>query len=249
MQANQELDIDFSLIIPTRERLDRLHGCLLSFFNKAHRKHANEAIIIVDHDDKSARDLSDFILKNELNARILTVWRSKMMIRDYNNYGGQCSQGRYIWMLNDDYEAVTPSWDLILKTKIEKFLEDKPDRIAYVSVNDSTHSKDNWNIMESHGCCCPIMTRETMEAMNSIMPWQIRSWGADIALFQIFKKTSKPRLVNAIEDVRVLHHCRHNNTATIDAISRRIESISTEKSALSSAEEQVYINAINQRLG
>lgn len=243
MIINEGYDIDFSLIIPTRERVNKLEGCLLSFFNKAKRKHNNEAILIVDHDDRTIRDFSEFILHHNLNVRILTVWRSEMMIRDYNNYGAQCSTGRYIWMLNDDYEMVTDNWDEVLKNHIESFCATNGDRVAYVMINDSTHSEENWNCMDHAGCCCPIMPRESVEAMNGVMPWQIHSWGADIALFHIFRLLPKPRMLNLTKEVKVLHHCRHNGTAAIDEISRRIERISV-KQGVGGEEQQAYIRRL-----
>lgn len=244
MRVDEALDIDFSLIIPTRERIHRLETCLLSFFNMAKRKHNNEAILVVDHDDKSIRHFSDFIIEHELNVRILTVWRSEMMIRDYNNYGAQCSLGKYVWILNDDYEMTTKNWDEILKNKIEPFCTGNKDRCAYVMVDDSTHTEANWNCLDERGCCCPIMTRETTEALNGVMPWEINSWGADISLYHIFQKLPKRRILNCVKDIKVLHYCRHNNTAEIDEISRRIERISSKRGGISPGEQQVYINRL-----
>jgi len=247
MQANQQLDMDFSLIIPTRDRLDRLKNCLLSFFNKATRKHHNEAVLIADHDDKSIRDFSDFIIGNELNVRIILVWRSTMMIRDYNNYGAQCSLGRYVWTLNDDYQMVTDNWDSILKKRIEDFCRRNKDRIAYVMVDDNTHTF--WNLHEQQGCTCPIMTRETVEAMNAAMPWQINSWGADVALYGIFKSLVKPRIVDAIADVKVLHLNRHNNSHKVDEINERVEEVSKGGvMVLKTEESMAYVNALNRAM-
>jgi hypothetical protein len=244
MIINEGLDIDFSLIIPTRGRLSKLEGCLLSFFNKAKRKHNNEAILVVDHDDSSIRNFSDFIIHHELNVKILTVWRSEMMIRDYNNYGAQCSLGKYLWILNDDYEMTTDHWDDILKNKIEEFCHENHDRVCYVMVDDSTHSESNWNCLSSKGCCCPIQTRESVEALNGVMPWQINSWGADIALYHIYRHLPRPRILDCVRDVKVLHYCRHNNTAEIDDISRRIEAISQKRGGIDAHEMATYINKL-----
>lgn len=227
MIVNEGYDIDFSLIIPSRDRLGMLENCLLSFFNKAKRRDHNEAIIVADHDDKSIRNFSDFILLHRMNARILHVHRSEMMIRDYNNYGAQCSTGKYLWMLNDDYEVATDDWDEVLKVNIESFCAANGDRVAYVFVNDGTHYHDDgWSVQGHMGCTCPVITREACEAMNAIMPWQINSWGADISIANIFRRLPKPRMIDLTKSVKVFHHCRHNGTAGVDDVSRRIESIS-----------------------
>lgn len=242
MLANENLDRDFSLIIPTRDRIDMLKRCLTSFFSNAKRPHNNEAVLIVDLDDKGIRDFADFIIENKFNVRIIQTWQSKMTIRDYNNYGAQCSLGKYIWMLNDDYEMTNKDWDEVIKTRIEEFCQKNNNRIAYVSVDDSTHTE--WKIETTHGCCCPILTREAVEAMNGIMPSEINSWGADISLFQIFKRIKEDRILNLNGEIKVLHHCRHNKTATVDGTARRVEQISV-KTVLTESEIGVYIDRLN----
>lgn len=247
MIANEGMEVDFSLIIPTRSRPELLRRCLLSFFSKAKRKPNNEAILLADHDDTSVRDISDFILSNHINAKVITVWRSDLMIRDYNNFGAQCTLGKYIWMLNDDFEMVTDNWDEKLKNVIEDFTQSNGDRCAYVMVDDSTHGPSGWNVLGARGCCCPIMTRETVEAMNGIMPWQINSWGADIALFHIFRKLAKYRILDFSSQIRVLHHSRHNNSAAPDEVNRRVERISGRQ-GVNGDEEMSYINRLNSLL-
>jgi hypothetical protein len=243
MQANEGLDIDFSLIIPTRQRLSKLEGGLLSFFNKASRRNNIEAIILADHDDTSIRSFSDFILYHKINAKIILTWRSDMMIRDYNNYGVQCSLGKYVWMLNDDFEMTSEGWDAFMKNEIENFCEKNGDRCAYVMVDDCTHGPSGWNNHHIQGCCCPVVTIETAVAMNGIMPWTVNSWGADIQLFGIFKCLHKPRILDLSHDIKVLHHSRHNHTADIDEISRRVERISVKQS-ITDSERRTYVERL-----
>lgn len=245
MRADEGMDIDFSLIIPTRNRVSMLKGCLLSFFNKCKRRANNEAIILADHDDTTIRDFSDFILENKMNAKIMLVWRSEMMIRDYNNFGTQCSLGKYIWILNDDFEIVTDDWDTIIKTDIENFCDKNGDRCAYVMVDDSTHGPSGWNCLYYQGCCCPIITRETATAMNGIMPWTINSWGGDIQLFHIMQSLHKPRILDLSNKIRVLHHSRHNKTAGIDEINKRVERISV-KQGITEIERRTYVERLTK---
>lgn len=245
MRADEGMDIDFSLIIPTRQRISRLKSGLLSFFNKSKRRANNEAIILADHDDPSIRDFSDFIIEHELNAKIILVWRSEMMIRDYNNYGTQCSLGKYIWMLNDDFEVVTDDWDFIIKETIEQFCEKNGDRCAYVMVDDSTHGPSGWNCLYLMGCCCPIITRETAIAMNGVMPWTLNSWGGDIQLYRIMQSLHKPRILDLSNHVKVLHHSRHNKTAEMDEINKRVERISVKQS-ITDVEIRTYVERLSK---
>lgn len=234
----------FSLIIPTRGRIASLNRCLRSFFDKAKDASCLECVMLADFDDKAMMNFGDYI-NEKFSGRVIFGNRSAQMIQDYNNYGAQCSTGKYIWMLNDDYEMTMDNWDEFLENKIEEFLLDKPDRIVYVHLDDSTHT--NWGVTETHGCCCPVLTHETVDTMNSIMPNEIDMWGADIALFQIFKSLPYNRILDVIKDLRVLHHCRHNNTAKVDDNSRRIEKIS-KRTVLTDKEFQNYVKLLTDRI-
>lgn len=235
-------EVNFSLIIPTRERIHQIEKCLHSFFNKASKRLKNEAILVVDNCDPSMRNFGDYITQNRLDIKMITVWRSEMMIRDYNNYGAQCSTGKYLWILNDDCEMVTDNWDMILKQKIEDFCSNNGDRCCYTIIDDSTHTGRH----ESHGCCFPILTRESVEAMNGIMPQEISYWGADVALHKIFKALPENRILDTSGNVKILHHSRHSNSTAPDHINKRIEDLCTtkKKCGIDNYQEEEYTDML-----
>lgn len=235
----------FSLIIPTRSRMRLLTNCLHSFFGRASNQDNVEAILLADYDDPVMRNFDEFIFNNTYNIKLVFQRRSNKMIRDYNNYGSQCSVGKYIWMMNDDYEAVNQEWDLIVSHKCEQFLIDKPDRIAYIQVDDSTHTK--WGKQDELGCCCPILTKEAVDAQNGVMPGEIDMWGADIFLYYIYKRLPQNRILNLIQDVKVLHHCRHNGTVAPDEVAQHVEGIS-QKGVLTEQEIAYYVKILSERL-
>jgi hypothetical protein len=238
-----ETDIDFSLIIPSRGRVRLLTNCLNSFFKKAKNKENVEAIVLADYDDKSMRDFEQYISIG--NIKVVFQNRSVKMIKDYNNYGTQCSTGKYVWIMNDDYEMVTNNWDEIMFNKAESFLSNKPDRIIYIQVDDSTHTK--WGKADELGCCCPILSKESVDVQNGIMPSEIDMWGADIWLYRIFKKLPQNRVLNLIDNIKVLHHCRHNNTMPVDETAINVQNISV-KAGLSDEEVNKYVNLYSRYL-
>src|SRR5579859_7547389 len=154
-------DIKISLIIPTRNRFSLLQNCIRSFFEKATSQSVVEAIMVCDFDDCTVRNMDEIALTNNWNLKMVFQRQSNMIIRDYNNYGSQCSTGKFIWILNDECEMVTKNWDEILCDKCEEFLVDKPDRIVYVKIDDSTHT--SWRREDELGCCFPILSREAVD--------------------------------------------------------------------------------------
>jgi hypothetical protein len=145
-----------------------------------------------------------------------------------------------MWGLTDDTEILTKDWDVLLEERAEKFLLDKPDRIAYIHINDGTKA----GLHEF--CCFPILTKEVRDTMGGILPKEINSWGADIALFNLFKSLSSPRICDAY-DLKVAHKCHHNNTIPRDAVNIHIENISHNMD-LSHEDMLRYIKNLNSQI-
>lgn len=222
-----------------------LYNCLHSFFTKAVNPSLVEAILLADYDDPTMRVFEQYTLNNDWNIKVVFQRRSTSMIRDYNNYGTQCSVGKYIWQLNDDYEMVTPQWDVLLQDRIERFLADKPDRILYVHVDDSTHTANGKN--KTCGCCCPILSKESVDIQNGHMPSEIDMWGADVWLYWIYTKLPQNRILNLEHEVKVLHHCRHNSTAAPDETARHVADVS-KKGHLTPEEMDRYVQLLSRHL-
>ena len=98
---------------------------------------------------------------------------------------------KYLWILNDDIEIVTPNFDLILEEEIESYLAKKSDRIFYGKCDETFRIKHRgWLEQKYHNmdyACYPIITRETFEALGFFLPLEIAKSGADIALAAIMK--------------------------------------------------------------
>lgn len=241
-----EMDTTFSLVIPTRNRIDLLQRCLKSFFNNADDLAGVEVVLMCDFDDPTVRDFGSIVLDPSWNVKMVFQRRSRKMIRDYNNYGSQCSTGKYVWQLNDDVEMTTPHWDTVLKGMIEEFLADKPDRILYVQVDDSTHT--DLGVEGKWGCCFPLLSRESLDAMNSFMPSEIDMWGADAALWWIFCLLPQNRILNALTAIKIRHHSFHNETAQRDEASKHVEAVSV-KMVLTDRELLRYVRLLAGGMG
>lgn len=233
--------IDFSLILPSRSRVSSLRRMLDSFYSRASHPEKLEAVVMADFDDPTMICFGQYI-SEQFQGRVIFGQRSTKMIRDYNNYGSQCARGKYLFQLNDDFEMVTDHWDEIIANAIESFLADKRDRVAYVQIDDSTHT--NWGREDEWGCCCPVLTVEAVDIMNAFMPNEIDMWGADIYLWRIFRRVNElyPRILRAL-DVKVLHHCRHNQSTPPDELALRVEQISQCR-WLNWEQESEYVNKL-----
>jgi hypothetical protein len=200
-------DINFSLIIPTRDRFDLLKENVPTYFKMAKNPSKIEMILITDFDDPSNIDILS-LLSSTPNTYLISQHRTGYLIRDYNNRGSQMSTGKYIWILNDECEMTTYHWDEILVNKMENFLSDKPDRLLYTLINDDTHYSAG--VQHLAGCCFPILTKEAVDCINGIMPPEINAHGADYAIYHIFKSAMRPRVLDCFE-VALIDHSSNNH--------------------------------------
>lgn len=243
-------NIEFSLIMPTRNRFELLKDNVSTFFKFAKNPDRVEMILIMDFDDPSIKDTMD-LLANLSNTYLVCQHRTGYLIKDYNNRGSQLSTGKYIWILNDECEMITKNWDEILANKMEAFLKDKPDRLLYTLINDDTHYSAG--IQHCSGCCFPVMTREAVDCINGIMPPEINAHGADYAIYQIFKAAVKPRTLDCFE-VALIDHSSNNHFGSYkhkrkppDTTQKDIN-CSSSTTQLTKEEYDYYINLINKEI-
>lgn len=98
-----------SIIIPTRDHADLLATCLDSVMAKT--AYTNFEILVVDNGSVCEQTLA--YLKE-----IETRWSSVQVVRDdrpfnfsaLNNAAARLAKGKYLCLLNDDIEVITPTW-------------------------------------------------------------------------------------------------------------------------------------------
>lgn len=238
-------EIDFSLIIPTRSlgRQKWLDKSLDSFFGKAMHPEFVEAIILLDSDDvKACIATQELALKYEekYDATIKIVIQKRDTDRfteKYQNFGVQCSTGKFTWALNDECEMVTQDWDEIIRKSLYDFYNKKNTTVAYIAVDDDTHVKSgHWR---RRGCCFPILTAAAAEAINGNFPAEISNWGADSAIYTIFDHCMPDHIIDLTGAISLIHHSSHNGRRDQDDIGHEVANNSTIVS-LSEGELKMY---------
>lgn len=231
--------MNFSLILPSRNRMDLLSGCLHSFFGKA--KHADqiEAWIAFDIDDPSSHQVDEFATKYGYNIRYIKVPRANQRHKDYHGRLAKLVEGKYVLGLGDDTEVVQHHWDELVANETEKYLANKPDRIAYIYLGDSTHVGSNRHAGE--GSCFPMLTVEAIRASECFIPYEIEMWGGDIILFRIYNAVG--RILNISDKIQILHHSPHNRTRPADELHHTNNVISHHRD-LSPAQYKHYVDKL-----
>tara|TARA_R110002020_G_scaffold396226_2_gene606208 strand:+ start:4125 stop:4616 length:492 start_codon:yes stop_codon:yes gene_type:complete len=110
------------------------------------------------------------------------------------------STGDFLFVLNDDVEFLTPSWDEIISSKLRSIAA--KDNIYYIGIHDTSIDKPENKQYSSF----PALTREAYKALGYFMSEDFVGLGADVHLWRIFN------YVNRIIDMPevVLDHVRHN---------------------------------------
>ena len=238
-------NIDFTLIIPTRSlgRQEWLDRSLNSFYGKAMYPNLVEAIVLLDSDDpETCAATQKLVLKYEekYDANIKMVIQKRdinLFTEKYQNYGVQCSTGKFTWALNDECEMVTQDWDEIIRKALCDFYKIKRSTVAYIAIDDDTHVKTNkWR---KYGCCFPILTIAATEAINGNFPAEISNWGADSAIYSIFTNSLPDHIIDLTNQVSLIHHSSHNGRREADDIGLQVSNNSTVVT-LSEGEMKMY---------
>lgn len=116
--------MNFSVLIPTKDRVEELRRCILSFHDNAFHKNRLEFIVRIDA-TQSKELLTKFIdmqnkLFNEFNTQIryyfdATGGSSYKDLHKYMNLLAKHSRGYWLVLATDDCVMKTPGWDTIIQ--------------------------------------------------------------------------------------------------------------------------------------
>ena len=200
----------FSIIFPTRERVELLYSLLRSIQTTTSNLSDIEVLIAVDEDDFGTQNFINGCNLDFVNMHI--VKRSLNFSRDYYTYLAKHSTGRWIIVCNDDCQFETLQWDI----KAYDVLKDKPG-VIYGWIQDGI---DGYRA-KGHGnyCCFPLFGRKGYEALGYIFPADIPTWGADLWARKLYDQIS-----SVVElPITIRHYCHHNLSRPQDEISKRIQ--------------------------
>src|ERR1035438_4329171 len=159
----------FSLIIPTRGRVDGLRRLLDSLRDNAQDPSSLEVIAVVDEDDRESQSFT----YSGLQLERLVVPPGQSM-GNLNLAGFRAASGQYLMLLNDDVVVHTSNWDVHLRQIFERY----PDGIVLVHVNDL--------IFRDSLCTFPLLTREFCRLAGGISRPEYRRYRIDDHIHHIF---------------------------------------------------------------
>lgn len=202
--------MNFSVVFPTRNRIDLLKNLLDSIQENTEDLSRIEVLIAVDEDDVATQK---FIHDSPyLFVRMFVGKRSLNFSKDYYTYLAFQSTGRWVIACNDDCVFETKNWD----TLAYEVLKDKPGVIY-------GWSEDGIGEYRAHGhgnyCCFPLQGRAGIEALGYFFPSRIPTWGADIWIKNLYDQV---RSVVQLP-ITIKHYCYHNYTREQDEVNKHIQ--------------------------
>ena len=159
-----------SLLLPTRQRPDRLDNLFKSLLNTVSISNRVEIVLYIDDDDFVSRDIKfDGLLVKKIIGRRGTMGY-------YNSTCLRASVGDIIILLNDDVVFRSFGWDKIVDEIHNSF----DDKIYLGFPNDLSGSK--------RVCTFPIISRTTCELLEQPYPKIYNRYFIDSHLTDIFKR-------------------------------------------------------------
>lgn len=206
----------FTIVFPTRERVELLDRLLKSIQLNTNNLDAIEVIIAVDTDDHKSKLYYNSRGVKYGFVKLFVVKRSLNFSRDYYNFLAAQGTGRWIIACNDDAEFATKDWDVMAEYTLNKYIGDTAN-VVYGWIDDDFKES---NRAAGHGkyCCFPLIGREGFNALGYVFPPSIPTWGADIWMCRLYNTIDRA----VVLPIQIKHLCHHNQTREQDHISKRI---------------------------
>ncbi|MFM7202369.1 MAG: glycosyltransferase family 2 protein [Myxococcota bacterium] len=160
--------IDFSFIVPTRNRPTELLRFLTSMKENTADLSKLEIILGIDEDDTVSMDVD----VPGLQIKRVRLQPGQTMGR-MNNTLGEASSGRFIMIQNDDIVCRTPAWDDIIRSHMHRY----PDDIVLFHCNDL--------LFKEKLCCFPLVSRAYCELVG-LCADDMKRYRIDDNIFDIF---------------------------------------------------------------
>lgn len=224
--------MNFSIILASRERSLLLVDLMKSIKDTTTDIDNVEVLVGIDDDDPESHDAARHITGWHSFAKFHSRPRSNMLNRDYLNWlSAHFSTGKYVIVTNDDTAFRTPNWDQIALAKLDDYLKDKPDRIAYGYMSDALINRQGMDY-----CCFPLLTREGINALGFTLPAECPGWNADIIIWRLYSAVGR---ICDLSEIMVEHIAYHSGKRARDHISYHVENISNQGHAPVPMEEYI----------
>jgi len=191
----------FTIILNSRKRFLYLENLLNSIKNTTSNLSDIEVLISCDSDDDST---SVFWQNNSSQwpwAFCEFIEREKNLTLRFNNIIKN-SEGKYIFILNDDCEILTPDWEIDAFDKLEQY----EDNIIYGRTQDNSCDK----VMGGPYASFPIVSKRSTDILGFFMHTDFPGLGGDVTLYRIYNE------IDRIIDLNV--HINHVLHTTVEKV-------------------------------
>lgn len=186
--------INFSLILPSRGRLQLLRNLLQSVVKTTSYVDKIDAWIAFDWDDQESIKAIPELTRDYTWCHFLVTDRQTNVSAGYFNRLCWLGEGKYIQVLNDDCEFLTNAWDEIALSVLDNAFSDN---ILYARCQEDLNT--------GYGCF-PIISRKALNVVGWIFHPEFTSWGADIMLHDMYLRLGRVVLL----PYQIAHFSHHN---------------------------------------
>ena len=184
----------FTIMIPTRKRINHLKLCLESIFSTVSNPNNIEIRLAIDEDDTYTKRQIKSIISSYKNIFIHERNRGVSQADDYFNWMAlRFCKGKYLIGGTDDGLMRTKDWDINSYERLENFLKDKPDGIVCGILDDGEQKiqKCTW-----FTCDYPVISKVATNVLGFYFDWHFPRYGSDLDITKTYNA------INRIVDLR-----------------------------------------------
>ncbi len=183
----------FSLLIPTRRRIDQVERMLGTIVDMTDVHDRLEILFMSDEDDPVTQAYLRRVRKRfPIHIRVFVRVRHEFLNHAYYNRLSREAVGEFQWVIGDDLLFVKKGWDTFLIDKINEFLKEKKTKVLYVSIKDDVDRPPGAPPYANF----PLISKRAVAQVGYLMPPSIPSWSGDYLVYLIY---AHPRVERVLE--------------------------------------------------
>jgi hypothetical protein len=220
-----------SIVFPSRGRLDLLERLFTSIRKTTNKLDMIEIISICDIDDIETLTFFNKMSSEDLDFKFICRKRNKLLDLPNDYYSPALkliSDSYFSWIIGNDCEFISQSWDKILEQLIQNnelnYNINNDIKYYYLSISDGTHLSKDGPISWNSSCCFPIVSTNYVKFFNEIVPKEIPTWGGDVVLWNLANRLYKFEIIDLTKYIEIEHHTYHKGTYNLDENYQRMSS-------------------------